>query len=333
LIAVAISLGVAPASARDVQGWTLVDLGTLGGPGSYGAAVSDNGIVVGCSDVSSTSAHAFIYLDGVMKDLGLASDSHTGHSCALAVNNAGIAAGRSADGELVTWNGAAVTRLGLRGDIGGINDSGVVVGSYTEGASMRAFMYANGTVTALASSVPSTANAINARGDIAGTAAGHAFVYRSGTTTLLGTLGGNESQAKGINDASQLVGMSTDSHGQPLSFVYDNSMQALNAPAYSGAIAINNRGQVVGSSEGTHGYLLEAGNYTRLDTLRPVLAKGWRHMEPTGLNNHGWIVGTGTDADGNLRAFLLIPGTTVVAVRLAASPRVNAATTMRTSPP
>src|SRR5260221_4025131 len=110
--------------------------------------------------------------------------------------------------------------------------------------------------------------------------------------------------------------MSTDANGQPLSFLYESAMQALQAPSYSGAVAINDRGQVVGSSEGTHGYLIEAGRYTPLDTLAPVVAKGWRHMEPTRIHNMGWIAGTCTDPDRQLRALLLAPQDTQRALRL-----------------
>lgn len=46
------------------------DLGTLGGPASFGYAVNDGGTVVGSSNVpGEDSAHAFIYSDGQMLDL------------------------------------------------------------------------------------------------------------------------------------------------------------------------------------------------------------------------------------------------------------------------
>src|SRR5260221_5318580 len=330
--AACLALAVVSASAREAQDWTLVDLGTLGGPGSYGAALNDHGTVVGCADVDATSAHAFVYGDGAMHDLGLGSDSAVGHSCALAVNDNGVVAGRAASGELVTWDGSALIPLGVKGNIGGINDAGVVVGAYTEGASTRAFMYANGAVTALGTAASSVASAINARGEIAGASDGQAFVYRGGALVALGTLGGNRSEAKGINDAGQLVGMSTDANGQPLSFLYESAMQALQAPSYSGAVAINDRGQVVGSSEGTHGYLIEAGAHDRPPNPAPRVAKGLRHMEPTGIKNMGWIVGTGTDPHGNLRAFLLVPPTPKVEMRLTRL-AVSAAPTTRRSPP
>jgi probable HAF family extracellular repeat protein len=325
IAAAVVSLSLGFASARDVEGWTLVDLGTLGGPGSYGAAVSDSGIVVGCADVDAITAHAFIHRDGVMRDMGA--------GCALAVNDQGIAAGRSADGDLVVWDGPSVMNLGVRGNVGGINGAGVVVGSFAQGAATRAFMFANGALVPIGDAGSSSASAINARGEIAGASNGVAFVYRAGSITALGTLGGNNSDAKGINDAGQLVGLSTDANGQPLSFLYDHEMKALQAPGYSGAIAINNRGQVVGSAEGSGGYLLEAGTYTRLDTLTPVRALGWRKLAPTGINNRGWIVGTGTNPEGDLRAFLLIPGTTAVAMKPARHPVLTVARASRTSTP
>ena len=302
------------ANAREAQGWTLVDVGTLGGPGSYGAAVSDSGLVVGCADVDAASAHAFIYRDGAMQDLG--------PGCALAVNDAGVAAGRLDTGELATWEDSGITRLGAKGNVGGVNASGVVVGSIADGVTTRAFRYSNGAMTMLAGE---KATAINARGAIAGTSNGHAFLYQDGVMRDLGTLGGNASEARGLNDRGQVVGMSTDAHGQPLSFLDDRAMSELPAPAYSSAAAINERGQAVGSAEGTYGYLIDNGAYVRLDTLPEVASKGWRHLEPTGINSQGWIVGTGTNADGNLRAFLLVPATARIAMRTASACEASSA--------
>src|SRR5689334_20319087 len=143
-VAGALSTGAAAAD------WTLVDIGTLGGPGSYGAAVSNDGTVVGCADVLPSGAHAFAWKDGVMRDLGLASDDTEGSSCALAINDQGLIAGRSSSREVVIWNGTAVTRLGIQGNVGGINRFGVLAGTYDVGGGMtRAFRYANGQVTPL----------------------------------------------------------------------------------------------------------------------------------------------------------------------------------------
>jgi len=293
-------------------GWTLVDLGTLGGPGSYATAVTNAGLVVGCSDVAGAGTHAFVYQSGVMRDLGTGTDSASGNSCAYAANDTGTIAGRAASGELVEWTSAGVTHLGIQGAVGDINADGVLVGSYNNGAFTRAFSYQNGLVKDLGNlgtnaSSASSANAINEQGQIVGNSNGHAFLYENGTMRDLGTLGGASSIAKGINDKGEIVGMAGDVNGAPTPFAYTASMQALPAPAYSAAIAVNQRGQVIGSGEGIYGYLVENGAMTRLDTIPAVTAKGWRHLEPTGINDRGWIVGTATTPTGDLRAFLLVP--------------------------
>ena len=84
-------------------------------------------------------------------------------------------------------------------------------------------------------------------------------------------------------------------------------MRELPGGGYASAIDINDRLQVVASAEGRHGYLAIDGVVTLLDSLPAVRARGWRNLEPTGINDQGWVVGTGVDADGNFRAFLLVP--------------------------
>ncbi len=321
-------LPLAAGGAVPISGWTLVDVGTLGGPGSYGAAISNSGLVVGCADLAAGGAHAFIYDGRTLRDLEAGVNATSAGSCALAVNNDGVVAGRSSTGELTIWSGPSVMRLGVEGDVGGIDDRGVVVGSYRRGASSLAFVFENGALVSLGTlggdpNAGSSAARINARHQIVGSSNGRAFLYENGAMRDLGTLGGNGSSAKGLNDRGDIVGMSTDTTAQPRPFIFDGAMRALPGPGYSGAIAINNSGQVIGSAEGTYGYLLEGDRYTRLDTLPPVAAMGWRHLEPTGINDRGWIVGTAMTRSGDLRAFVLIPGglEAPIAALLLAHPR------------
>ena len=301
-------------AAAQPSGWALLDLGTLGGPGSYGAAVSNNGIVVGCSDALPSGEHAFIYRDGKMTDLGTASDSAGGSACALAVNDAGIVAGRSATGELVVWKDGGVTKLGIHGNVAAMNDAGAIVGSYQDTGRERAFLYRDGTLVDLGSFGDSTqatsfATALNSRDDVVGGSNGRAFLYTNGALTDLGSLGGNNSVAKGINDQRQIVGFSSNAYGQPNPFIYEGAMRALPGDGYTEAVGINNRVQVIGSGEGRYGFLIARGKAVALDTLPSVRAKGWHHLEPTGINERGWIVGSAMNADGDTRAFLLVPRT------------------------
>src|SRR5258707_9434329 len=85
-LAVAVAANLTGA-AVPAAGWTLVDVGTLGGPGSYGAAISNTGFVAGCADLPSGGAHAFVYDGRTLHDLDAGSTAAGGSSCALAVND------------------------------------------------------------------------------------------------------------------------------------------------------------------------------------------------------------------------------------------------------
>lgn len=292
----------AATSTRAANGdWTLVDLGTLGGTNSYASALSDSGLVTGCADAPDGTIHAFVHEGESMRDLGA--------GCGLAVDNRGAVAGRDGSANLVIWANGGVTSLGIKGSVGGMNGSGVVVGARSTGDSTRAFIYRDGVVADLGEpTVRSEANAINDRGQVVGSLDGRAFLYAGAAMRDLGTLGGNNSAARGINMRGEIVGQSSNEFGQPTPFIHSGAMQPLAGPGYSGAIAINASGQVVASGEGVHGFLVEGGTVTRLGELPAVVAKGWRKVEPTAINDRGWIAGTAENAQGELRAFLLVPG-------------------------
>ena len=298
----------APVAAAAVPRWTVVDLGTLGGPGSYATAVSDTGFVAGCSDVMPQGVHAFLYYQGVMRDLGSATGDGGGNSCALAVNDAGVAAGRAGNGDLVVWSGESVARLGVKGNIGAINDAGAIVGSHPDGARTVAFLYRDGALVDIGRpSVASEATAINAGGEVVGASDGRAFVYRDGTLQDLGTPAGASSIAKGINDRGEIVGMASDGHGVPAAFLFDGTLRPLPGTSDSAAVDINNRAEIIGSAEGSFGYVVVRDALTRLDTLPEVRALGLHRVEPKAINNRGWIAGTAVNARGDTRAVLLIP--------------------------
>jgi probable HAF family extracellular repeat protein len=306
-IAVALSIATFVAVAeRPARDWTLIDIGTLGGGMSNATAVSDSGYVVGCSERAGASGqHAFIYRDGVMRDLD--PDGAPGiTSCAFAVNNEGIVAGRIGE-DIVVWGGGVATRIGVEGWPGGINEAGVVVGAFKYGASTRAFMWNRGAIVNLGTLggsdtdpyVMSEATAINERNQVVGASNGRAFLYENGVMRDLGGV-----RANGINDRGEIVGMAS-SQG-PMPFIYTGVMTLLPGPSYSGAVDINNDGLVIGSGEGIFGYMIQGDGYTRLETMPAVAAQGWRHLEPAAINSRGWIVGSGVAPNGN-RAFLMVP--------------------------
>lgn len=305
--AIALSIaGLASAATPAARDWTVVDLGSLGGGMSNARAVSDAGHVVGCAAIPSGVTHAFLWKDGVMRDLD---PGGTAHSCAYAVNNGGVAAGMIGE-DVVVWNAnGTVTRLGVQGWVGGINDAGVVAGTYKFGASVRAFMWNRGAIVNLGTlggsdSDPynrSEGTAINSRNQVVGASNGRAFLYENGAMRDIGS-----GRANAINDRGEVVGM-TSNHG-PVPFIYTSVMTFLPGPGYSSAVAINGRGQVLGSGEGIHGYLLEGDGYRRLDALPGVAAAGWRRLDAAGINSRGWMVGSGVGPRADPSAFLLVPG-------------------------
>jgi probable HAF family extracellular repeat protein len=84
----------------------------------------------------------------------------------------------------------------------------------------------------------------------------HAFLYSHAVMTDLGTLGGANSHAYGINNLGQIVGSAQTASGITHAFVYTGgTMTDLNnlLPANSGwlvltqATSINDRGQITGT--------------------------------------------------------------------------------------
>jgi len=123
---------------------------------------------------------------------------------------------------------------------------------------------------------------MNAAGDVVGgspSGAGnfHAALFRNGQVIDLGTLGGLNSKATGINKAGLIVGNSQIASGYVHAFLYSNNVMTdlgtlggLN----SHAIAINDSGQIVGNSDladGTsHAFLYAAGVMTDLGAVSAV---------------------------------------------------------------
>src|SRR5438309_2355822 len=91
-LAAAIACSVSLAAHAIASSWTIVNLGTLGGPGaSSPRAVSDGGLIVGCAQVAgSPGSRAFIWSNGEMRDLAPQAPAGS-ENCATAVNDAGLA--------------------------------------------------------------------------------------------------------------------------------------------------------------------------------------------------------------------------------------------------
>jgi probable HAF family extracellular repeat protein len=297
----ALAAGVSLGAHALATSWTAVDL-TPEGFG-HATAVSNSGVVVGCRHIGNNVQRAFVYANGSRADLATPGGST---SCANAVNEGGLIAG-VIDNEITIWENGNARRLGAKGSVTGISDTGIVVGGVWDGTTnsvggmnTRAYMYANGVFTDLgAPSGWTHAIGINRRGQIAVFANGKLFMYENGA---LRDLNASVTNAYGFNDRGEIVGMTSFGHG-PEPFIWDGTVHQIpGGGSFAGAVGLNNMGQILGSGEGVYGYVIENGRAYSTDGL---LGAPWHHSEPKAINDRGWIVGDGGASD--FHAFLLVP--------------------------
>jgi probable HAF family extracellular repeat protein len=149
----------------------------------------------------------------------------------------------------------------------------------------------------------STAADINNYGQVVGTCwngkaegvpgVNHAFRY-SGSMTDLGTLGGADSVATGINDNGQVVGHSRNATRSYRAFRYSGSLMTDLGTLggwSSSAASINNSGHVVGQAETTPG-VIGACNAFRYNNspMTDLGLFGGVTSDATGINDDGQII-------------------------------------------
>lgn len=132
--------------------------------------------------------------------------------------------------------------------------------------------------------------------------------------------GFDSSEAIAINDRGVIVGMAKAQHGRTQALMWRKGRMTL-LPLLAGALlstaqGVNNHGDIVGWNSRARDYaegysfyriavLWQNGKAIELNTLLPP-GSGWTLHEARSINNHGWIVGTGTFHD-RLHIFLLTP--------------------------
>src|ERR1700722_1818782 len=176
-------LASAPLSAT-TPAYSVVDVGSLGGNITEALGINDNGDIVGESQIatSSTSAmHAFLYhhASRSMVDLGAPGGSQ---SEAFSINDAGTIIGEvyeTASSHGTYWR--PVVWLTSGGSL-------TLAGPYPNGYGL--YVTPNGI---------SNTGLIVGQGYINDVGADRAILYKNGTITHLGTLGGNSSDANAIS--------------------------------------------------------------------------------------------------------------------------------------
>jgi probable HAF family extracellular repeat protein len=221
--------------------------------------------------------------------------------------------------------------LGFGTEVFGINDNGLIVGTYFGIALPHGFVTPAGTGTYLTLDDPlgitgtdafgiNTHNSQNVTAVVGayndGSRNSHGFITAASTApyfTLDDPLGTHGTVAYGINNADQVVGFYVDSSFGRHGFLYNGTGSpyiTLDDPlATQGTEAhgINDAGQIVGdyldSSGTTHGFLYSAGTYTTLDDPLGISTVA------SGINDAGQIVGTYLDSSFTHHGFLYSNGT------------------------
>jgi serine/threonine protein kinase len=179
----------------------------------------------------------------------------------------------------------------------GLNDSGQIVGGFTNAAGTHGFLLDHGTYTTLnvPGSTTTQANGINNSGHIVGhysVGAGpfHGFLLKNGTYSSIDVPGSTWTKANGINGSGQIVGeyfAGGTGHGFLLDRGIYTTIDVLGS-GFTGARHINASGQIVGFygvGNTCHGFLLSGGIYTTIDVL------GSSSTSALGINDSGQIVG------------------------------------------
>ena len=289
-----------PQTRHGHQNYTVVDVGTFGGPNAYifngppnFGFLNGSGITVGhagttisdpypvCWNGDCVVYHAFRYDDGRLRDLGALPGTNS--SVGIGINSLGLIAGISENSQVdpltgypetraVVWNGRNITNLGtLGGNISvpaSINDLGQVAGA---SANSIPDDYASALGPCATYNCWPVATQLRA------------FLWTGGIMRDLGTLGGNDSSASIINDRGQVTGVSYTNNtpnattGIPTQdpFFWENGrMQDIGT--LGGTIGypwwMNGNGQVVGQSNLVgdvyqHPFLWARGKLTDLGTL------------------------------------------------------------------
>ena len=340
-------LAACPDSRADSYGLTELGL-PPGCTGGQAKAVNAAGEVTGEVQSGTRYSHAFFYSHGIMAEIAvLPGMDSVGNALSDTGRVAGVIAQAppaSAGNTLVSSEDqpqrvhAFAVRPGPRVDFGGpglslssgINRAGDIVGEViTPDGRRRAFLYRGGQMVLLDTLLlPGSgwtlqeADAINDRGDIAGTGlhrgVRHAFLLHCGAVTDLNDglprgSGWTLEQAQAINAAGDTVSLGKRGDCSHIFLSRHGVAVDLGTlPEFPNLVEahLNNAGQIVGRAESSAGdrqcaFLYSGGRLTDLNTVLPPAAH-WALLDAGGINDSGVIAGTG-EHEGRTRLFLLTP--------------------------
>ncbi|MEP7225582.1 MAG: hypothetical protein ABI783_11580 [Actinomycetota bacterium] len=211
---------------------------------------------------------------------------------AIAFLVAGGGAGASPDADLSRWVATDLGNLGARVTVSDINDRGQIVGE----SANHGFVWENGSMRELGQGPFSGAERINERGQIIGTSSSasnsqqHAVMWENGKMIDLRGSRGVYTSVMAINERGEIIGSRSVPTGNGFTgtpVIWENGKMRNLWPG-GVALAINNRGQVVGGTgaESSRAVVWQNGKIT---DLGPGVA--------TDINERGQI---GGERDGHV---------------------------------
>ena len=260
---------------------TLTDLGTLGGRSSHAVSVNARGAVVGVSELAGGGAHLVVWIHDTIHDLGTLGAQSVVPS---AIGANGQIVGQLFTGSLWTgfsWSDGVLSLLpalpGGQSYADAVNPQGEIVGASTVNdaqgnSTVSSVLWERdgsvvdlGTLGMKAALGGPGASGINPGGQVVGaslTAEGflHAFLWRNGVMTDLGTLpGATLSAATAISAGGDIAGYSSPG-GWPHAVLWSAGtavdLGTLPGDTWSVAYGVNSHGQVVGLSANSTGRTL-----------------------------------------------------------------------------
>jgi probable HAF family extracellular repeat protein len=263
------------ATSSPVNGYRLVDLGTLGGSSSFATAMNDRGAVVGRSQTADGIYHGFLWRHGRMTDLGDLSPQD--------INNRAQIVGTRPEpegGEIAyLWSSGTLTRLSTpehaMTSAVDINDRGQIVGLTASTGPDTPVVWSGGRMRMLPLN---SVSGINDRGAVAGgriTGPGfHATLWRRCRSTDLGAAAFDRSNSVGINNRGWVIGWTFSERQDIRGALWRRGIRT-DVGTLGGdstqLLAINDRGHLLGTSalpdNHEHPVLWRRGVLTDLSTL------------------------------------------------------------------
>jgi probable HAF family extracellular repeat protein len=296
------------AAAPPIPAGQRVDLGSLGGGGTYPVAINASGQVAGTSRTATGETHAFFWSNGVLTDLGTGPGSTLSLAVGLTDDGRVVAYGGTPTGGVFTWKAGVRTDVDT-GDLPypralGIGGTGTVIGDYSTPSGPYGFLWRGGVLTDLGSLRPAVVNHAGVVVGVEPAGDGQSRVVRLDglARTDLGTLPGTATVTDLSEQGDVVAQVATDAGGYRSYVRRAGATRWRELSGLPGATdvrvtAVNGSGVAVGTSNSGPGTLDRAVRWNST-VAKALPSLGGVYSQPYDLNERGDVAGFASTADG-----------------------------------